>query len=351
MPIRVQEKIRKRPDHLAVVFIFNKARFKLFAGHVMTNKKEIYKEFCSSRGMTEIFLQPWWLDAVCQGNDWDVSLSYDDQGNVNGVLPYMVEKKGIFRLLRMPPLTPFLGVWLAVFNGEKLHHKYSHEKKIMSVLIDGLPDFHYFAQKFSPDITNWYPFFLNGFDQTTSYTYIIHDIKDHERVWNNMKNTIRTIIRKAENMLSIEETDQIDHHIALQTETFDRQGMKTPFPGVLPKAIFSEVKERAQGTLLKAVDDNNNIHATCLLVWDSCNAYNLMLGVNTELRNSGAVQLLIWEGIKLVSSKVDVFNFEGSMLPHIEPVFRHFGGVQTPYFRISKDRNKGLRLLRSILGK
>lgn len=317
----------------------------------MSNKKEIYKDFCSEGKLSDIFKQSWWLDAVCQGNEWEVSISYDDQGEVNGVLPFMVETKGIFWLFRMPPLTPFLGVWISTFKGKKLHHKYSYEKKVMDQLINGLPRFHYFNQKFSPEITNWYPFFLNGFEQTTSYTYIIHNIKDHGAVWENMKNTVRTAIRKAEGILKVQETDEIDKHIALQKETFRRQGMKTPFSDNIPRVIFSEVTKRNQGTLLKAVDEHNKIHATCFLVWDSENAYNLMLGVDTELRKSGAVQLLLWEAIKYCSPKVNVFNFEGSMLPHIEPIFRHFGGVQTPYFRISKDKNKAVKLLRFILGK
>ena len=33
---------------------------------------------------------------------------------------------------------------------------------------------------------------------------------------------------------------------------------------------------------------------------------------------------------------IHTFDFEGSMLEGVEGFFRSFGGVQTPYFRLSK---------------
>ena len=86
-------------------------------------------------------------------------------------------------------------------------------------------------------------------------------------------------------------------------------------------------------------------------MWDKESSYNLVLGVDENLRSSGAAQLLMWEAIKLASDHVKSFNFEGSMLPHVEPVFRHFGGRRVPYFRVFKDKNKAVKLMRLILGK
>jgi hypothetical protein len=127
--------------------------------------------------------------------------------------------------------------------------------------------------------------------------------------------------------------------------------MEMPFSDSLPKNIFNACRLRNQAVLLKANDNGGHTHATCLMIWDNQVAYNLMLGVDTEKRKSGAVQLLLWKAIQYASEKVDIFNFEGSMLPHIEPIFRHFGGVQTPYFRISKDKNALLKLARTTMGR
>ena len=39
----------------------------------MTNK-ELYREFCKKNHHLPIFMQDWWLDAVCAGKEWDVML-------------------------------------------------------------------------------------------------------------------------------------------------------------------------------------------------------------------------------------------------------------------------------------
>jgi len=63
------------------------------------------------------------------------------------------------------------------------------------------------------------------------------------------------------------------------------------------------------------------------------------------LRKSGALNLCIWDAIKFASTKVNRFDFEGSMVETIEISFRAFGAEQVPYFKITKYNN---RLLKSF---
>ncbi|MNL58530.1 hypothetical protein D3C87_1821750 [compost metagenome] len=46
----------------------------------------------------------------------------------------------------------------------------------------------------------------------------------------------------------------------------------------------------------------------------------------------------------MASSFVDTFDFEGSMIPKVEEVNRRSGGIQTPFFEISKTPSKILSL-------
>ena len=80
-------------------------------------------------------------------------------------------------------------------------------------------------------------------------------------------------------------------------------------------------------------------------------AYNLIMGVKEEYRKEGITQLLLWEAIKKAKEKCPQFNFEGSMLLNIEPVFRRFGGKQKAYNIIYKDSNKFISLIRLLTGK
>lgn len=45
----------------------------------MTNK-EVYYEYVKKHQDICIYNQPWWLDAVCGEDNWDVIISYDKQG-------------------------------------------------------------------------------------------------------------------------------------------------------------------------------------------------------------------------------------------------------------------------------
>ena len=44
---------------------------------------------------------------------------------------------------------------------------------------------------------------------------------------------------------------------------------------------------------------------------------------------------MIWQAIKDMSNKVQIFDFEGSMIESVERFFRGFGGFPVPYSQIS----------------
>ena len=68
-----------------------------------------------------------------------------------------------------------------------------------------------------------------------------------------------------------------------------------------------------------------------------------MQGGNTELRDSGANPLAMWHSIQFARAVTSKYDFEGSMLNNVEPFFRSFGAIQTPYFSITRD-NRPLSL-------
>src|SRR4051812_48365106 len=64
-----------------------------------------------------IFHQPWWLDAVAPRR-WDV-VTVDRGGRTVAALPFVVRGPRWWRVLSQPPLTPFLGPWIAQEEGAK----------------------------------------------------------------------------------------------------------------------------------------------------------------------------------------------------------------------------------------
>ena len=54
------------------------------------------ENLCQRHPSVSLFLNPFWLDTVCVNGTWDVCLSYDNGGEIDGVLVYyMVKLKGV----------------------------------------------------------------------------------------------------------------------------------------------------------------------------------------------------------------------------------------------------------------
>ena len=80
----------------------------------MTNKEE-YIRLCAENDDIPVFMQPWWLDAVCAGKEWDVLLSREDSSNpesakILGAMPYLLRKKWGMRYIVMPQQTQLGGI-------------------------------------------------------------------------------------------------------------------------------------------------------------------------------------------------------------------------------------------------
>ena len=77
----------------------------------MTNK-ERYIEWVLKQDFVPLMLQPWWMDAVCAGKEWDVLLAEDSEGNILGAMPYLLRKRAWLRYILMPQMTQIGGMWV-----------------------------------------------------------------------------------------------------------------------------------------------------------------------------------------------------------------------------------------------
>lgn len=316
--------------------------------HWPQNKKE-YRDFCGQQPGLPLFLQDWWLDVVCAGGTWEVCLVCDKGGEIIGALPFNLRKYFGFSVILNPVLTPACGVWLRYpQNLEKESSRLSFEKKVMTALIEQLPPFAYYAQSHPPQMTNWLPFYWKGFRQTTRYTYRLLQPLDPDALFQKIESSTRNKITKAQKSLEIIETDDIVLFYKINQLTFERQGKELPYSFDLLKNLDAPLTAKKQRKIFLAKDQDGNHHAAIYLVWDDATVYNLMLGADTRLRSSGAVQWLLWNGIELAASMQRSFDFEGSMMPNVEPVFRSFGGKLTPYFKIYKPGNLFFRMANAL---
>ncbi|MEM6737734.1 MAG: GNAT family N-acetyltransferase [Bacteroidota bacterium] len=297
------------------------------------NAKEEYRLFATHERLN-LFSQPWWLDAVCESNQWNVVLA-KKENKVIASMPYLLRFKFGLKYLISPPLTQTLGPCICKLDGKYINNL-AQQKNIFNNLIAELPDFDLFCQNFHYSINNWLPFYWNGFTQTTRYTYVIDSLHDLDEVWSNFKGSIRSDIRKAQKTLKIRDDSNLDKLLDLVKMTFERQGLNIPYSTSLVHRIDDACRIRESRKILLAEDAKQRTHAAIYIVWDDDSAYYLIGGGDPELRSSGAMSLLLWEAIKFSSKVTNKFDFEGSMYESIERFFRAFGAIQTPYFRIRK---------------
>lgn len=297
--------------------------------------KDIYRALCAKQKDIPVFSQDWWLDAVC-GDDWKVLL-YEKKGVILAAMPLFIPAK---RIVTMPHYTQTMGVW---FAGESNDTKYSsrleQRQSICSIFIQELTSYRSFLQYFYHSFTDWLPFYWKGYAQTTRYTYILHNIKDFEKIENGMNQQARRNIRSAKTAkIRFCRGIPTEQLLTIQEQSFQRQQIKNKQSDAVLCRLIETARKRGQGDIFGGYDEAGTLHAAAFIVWQDSSAHYIAGGGDPALRQSGAHSLVMWEAIQYVSQFTDKFDFDGSMISGVEFFFRSFGAVQTPYFTISRGK-------------
>ena len=296
------------------------------------DKKEIYEVFCEREKELPIFFQPWYLDALGNGECWEVAVAVEKE-QVVGAMPYFIKRKAIFSYVTMPVFARYLGPYIIE---AKRSIKYYH--KICTSLIEQLPEFDDFTIYGCPTMGSWLAFYWQGFYQTTRYTYQL-DIQDLDKVYKNFSSTIRNNIRKAkrQNVTVIDDLS-LEEYYEINKKSYDRQGVPVDFSFELLQRLDAVLAEKRQRKIFAVKDAIGNIHSVSYLIWDNVYAYYLLAGTDTAFRKHNTSCLLVWETMEFTKKELGLnhFDFCGSMVKGIEANRRLFRGIPTPYHQITK---------------
>ena len=299
--------------------------------------KDEYRNLCQTEESIPVFSRDWWLDVVCGAENWDVILIKEND-NIQAALPYYLLRRHI---ISMPFYTQTMGIWFAPHADDmKPISVQEHRQSICNQIIEQLKPYKSFLQRFHYDFTDWLPFYWNGYSQTTRYTYLLKDLKNPDCLWENMSQQTRRNIKKAIERfhITVKQGIPIGDFMQVNRQTFERQGKKNTQDTKVLQRLIEVCRQRKQGDLWGGYDTEGRIHAAVFVVWQRQSAYYLAGGGATELRQSGAHSLVLWEAIQHTAAFSEVFDLEGSMLPGVERFFREFGGIQTPYSSINKGK-------------
>jgi hypothetical protein len=234
-----------------------------------------------------------------------------------------------------PDLTPFNGpVIFYPDNLLKQERRYSHEHKVINGLIDQLPKATAYRFRCTPELDNWLPFYNVGFRQTTQYTYQIDSIKDLDTIRLKYKSSVRNDIQFAKQHYDLLPCQKPEELLPVIDATHHRKQKQTP--SIAKKIIETTLRKKCGAAWLVKDKKSAKTVAGGHIVWDQHKAYLLLLGVDKSQSPRGAVQLLVDHLIEEASEVVDTFDFEGSMIQEVEPVYRAFGGSRVPYSIVSK---------------
>lgn len=308
----------------------------------MTNKEQ-YQAFCESTYIP-IFSQPWWMDAVCGPENWDVWLYRTGDETVNGIeaaMPYYMEQRGPYRYITKPLLTQNNGLIFKRNPQRKAVSQAELEEKAVNAVCAFIKELgvDVYEQQFHHSFQNWQPFFWNNCTNILRYTYIISNTSDMDAVMSGFSANYRKNIRKGQRMTRIFTDLSPETFYEEHDKIFQKQGLPSPVSREFWLRLYRACVEHQAGQLLCARDEEGNIHSLMFLIWDDEAAYPLLGGYMPEFSSSQSYPALTFHSIAIAGEKGLAYDFEGSMIRRIAASFRQFGGVPTPYYRIRKVFN------------
>ena len=323
----------------------------------MQHNKELYRKLCEEKNIP-LFLQAWWFDAICApvGKEWNVllheELKSDDnlKGEIVGAMPYCITKKFGFKFIVQPRGAQYNGVWIDYPEEMKLHKRYSFEKQVIDNLIDQLEKLNIsvFSQNFHHSFINWLPFYWRGFQQTTRYTYLIKNLSNLDKVFNDFSSAKRRHIKKENDELMVDFSLSGTEFYNFHKQCLQQKNTKIEYSLELLLSVYNESVKRDQGKIIALKDKDGHIHSALFVVWDKNSAYAYAYSINSQFKNNGTSTKMFWEAIKFVSDKTQMFDFEGSMMDGVAQSYQQFGTEQVPYFCISKTYSKLFSLLKLL---
>lgn len=311
------------------------------------SNKATYKDWAASQSLP-LHLQPWWLDIACQHGQWDVALYQPKEQHIQAALPYyLIRRKGLV-LCKMPPFTDYLGPYLQLpYQPQaKYRSQLTQTARIYEQLVQQLPNVPFFVQQYDPNLTNWLPWYWAGFRQTTHYTYRIPATQTVDGCWVGFKSSLRNHLLSAEQELSLQEGPAyLDAYMDLIRSANARLGKtgRTDY-GILAPLVRAAIK-RSCGRLLVATNQQDQAIAALFYAWDEAYGYIILSGSNKSGKDNAAVHFLQWHAIQHLLSMGRGVDFCGSILPKVEHAFRSYNAELTPFFRITKARNRYFELL------
>jgi hypothetical protein len=314
----------------------------------MTNK-ELYCDFCKNASDLPIFMQDWWLDAVCAGKQWDVLLcvatdvgyrvlgSGDElsgEEQIVAVMPYLIRKRAWVRYVLMPQMTQIGGIWMSDSWRKEIGDRMAEVCEAFAQSLANM-DLSYYYQHYPINSSAVDSMQMLGFKTKKRVTYRIEDLSDLDAVISKFSKNKKRQLQKALS-LHAEMDMNVEDFYRFHVQCLQEQGKQISYVREFLLVLNRKTTRLQQSQILSICNADNEVLAAAFLVWDKQSMYYLIPCYSDRYKDSGAGALLVLEAIKLARQKGVAFDFEGSMIKGVANHYKQFGSTATTYYSVEK---------------
>jgi hypothetical protein len=307
-----------------------------------------YRNACSKALHWPLFAQAFWFDALQV--DWQVfHVCIND---ADFYFPFIIEKKGIYQLVRNPLLTPYSQLYCT-----QQHASASIWQKAYKAFETFLQQFDLVEIDTNPLLN--YCAYSKDFPAIAQHTNVLDLAKPIEQLLTNCKASLQRHLKFADTHFK-----QIVHTFSVTQEQGSSNAfIENPLFSLLQIAeqhgkqkniyglqwlnnIVAVCQQNNCGQLFYCNNADGQTQAAIFIVWDAHAAY-YVLGASLQPKATrGAMAYLLWHAIQFAQQKnISMFDFEGSQMPSIDTFFKTFGGTELPYNRMQQFNSNSLALL------
>ena len=303
---------------------------------VKTNKTK-YASLLQDWGGASVFFEPWWLDAVYAGTEWDVLFSEDEEGQVLAMLPYSKSRCMGMSESIMPIKTLEAGVVVR----PDVVSKPNFLDKIAADLCAQLANsgLAYYRQQFPLRSFMAERFAKNGFKQKEQTRFLFEHLENLDSVIKRF-NKQRTqelamsVTLNYDTNLSAEEFYKFAQQCALE------QHIKLPYTREFFLVLYQKAIREHKGQIMRICNMAGDTVAASFVVWDNKTLYLLMSYSSLLHSDNGASSRLLAESLKLAHSMQLRLDLCLSFTRHLASVAKQFGADKQTVYVLSKVFNK-----------
>lgn len=304
-------------------------------------------------------MQPWWLEAVCAGKNWEVMLVTqselkDEHGSsrndtdscptdeVVAAMPYLLRKRLWYKFIVMPQMTMFGGVWMNddLFASPELQEQLS---KVITRKLRALGVAYYYQQY---PIGNPMPYWFGKQSMKVEdrVTYRIDNLTDIESAEEAFSQNKKRQLKKAEG-LTINYDMTAEEFYRFHRACMHERGQHLSYSREFLLVLEKKCRRENHGTFIR-VKEGDQTAAAAFVVWDQRYLYYLIPAYLPSAAKSGASARLADEAIRLAKEKNLQFDFEGGNDSEgIANHYKQFGSHAVTYQSVSKLYRPSFALL------